>query len=338
MATGPYTKSQTNKFSAMTRIWYRQARPYVHPLPFTYREGMCAYTNDGHEATYYKGLADSMTVTGLYSKAYDRMVDLLGDTAGMGINLAQYRQSASMISARANQLAAFTGSLKRRSPLGMASALGISKGDVTSILGRRYGLAKSLANLWLEFHFGWSPLISDIYSACRVFSQDIRTAPIKGSARTPIEYLRPGQGPFTCSYSFKGTSSVRVGCRVRLVNPNLHLANSLGLLNPAVVIWDAIPWSFVLGWVSNIDTYLRSLSDFAGWETSDGYRTYFTKVMGSTSWASYPGTGSAGHSVAVTREVFSQPPRPSLQLQISELRPVRALTAISLLTQKLRSI
>jgi len=338
MSTGPYTKVQSGKFYSMYRRWYRQARPYVHPLPFVFQEGMCAYTNDGHEATYYKGLADSMVVGSLYSTAYDRMINQLGDTAGMGINLAQYRQSATMIAQRANQLSAFTGALKRRSPLGVASALGISSGDVSKILGRRYGLAKSLANLVLEFHFGWSPLISDIHSACKVFSQEIRTAPIKGSARAPIEYHFSPKERFQCAFTFSGSSVCRVGCRVRLVNPNLHLANSLGLLNPAVVIWDAIPFSFVLGWISNIDTYLRSLSDFAGWETSDGYRTSFTKLAGSTSWPDYPGTGSYGHSVAVTREVFSQPPRPPLQLQLSELRPVRALTAISLLVQKLKSV
>jgi hypothetical protein len=52
--------------------------------------------------------------------------------------------------------------------------------------------------------------------------------------------------------------------RVVVTNPNLFLANRLGLLNLPGVAWDLIPWSFVVNMVTNAAQMINSVTDFIG--------------------------------------------------------------------------
>lgn len=338
--TGPFTKRSSAWHFVQDRTWFRQWRPYNLVLPFDFREGG-GFGPDGYEnppvqvAARYRLLTENLGPAGLYERAYDDLVGKLGETAGLGIDLAQYRQADRMIKARATQLREFGSALVRRSPYGAAAALGVSLSDARRIFGTRHGASKTLANLWLEFWFGWKPAVMDIYSAAQVFVQDIPSAPIIGKAKLPIHYLQKPSSQYAEGIEVHGFGSCKVGCHVRLVNPNLHLANALGLLNPVQVLYDGIPWSFVLGWFSNMDQYLRSITDFAGWEVSKGFRTYFTKTSGKTWWPAYPQKGSAGYGVVCTREALSSIPRPEFSLSLGRIRPTRGLTAMSLLVQQL---
>ena len=56
---------------------------------------------------------------------------------------------------------------------------------------------------------------------------------------------------------------MRQGAMVVVNNPNLFLANKLGM-SPLAVAWDLIPWSFVVGMFFNQGQLLRNLTAYAG--------------------------------------------------------------------------
>ena len=61
-----------------------------------------------------------------------------------------------------------------------------------------------------------------------------------------------------------GTVGVRYAVGVKVENPNLWLAERAGLLNPAAVAWDMVPFSFIVNMFVNVGSLVNSISDFAG--------------------------------------------------------------------------
>ncbi len=65
-----------------------------------------------------------------------------------------------------------------------------------------------------------------------------------------------------------------MGCEVTISNPNLYLANNLGLANPAIVVWELIPFSFVVDWFVTVGQFLENGSAWLGLTVTKPYTTY----------------------------------------------------------------
>lgn len=134
--------------------------------------------------------------------------------------------------------------------------------------GREY--LKTVANGWLMYNYGIKPLMGDIYNSIEVLQRPSPYHRISGKA---TEEWR------THSYTSSriGSTSTTSNCRctvkqsveVSVINPNLWLANRLGLINPAQWIWEAIPFSFVIDWFGNVESVIMSMTDFTGLQTHD---------------------------------------------------------------------
>lgn len=334
--TGPHLSNIDTPTLLESKRWFRQRRPYNLPLSFAADRSvgqLDAYggstAGSGRLFTQQWGSSERA-----YAQAYARLVGQLGDNASLGISLVQWRQSADMIVNRSKQLGAFTTALYRRSPLGIASSLGISVRKVQKILGTRHGVSRSPANLWLEFWFGWKPMVSDIYAASEVFDQELPLVPIKGRG-VELRTWETMPEPFSKGQLYSGTTRCLIGCNVRVANPNLRLMQQFGILNPASVAFDGIPWSFVLGWFSNVNSWLGSFTDFAGLDISNGYVTDSVKVKGLDWWPDFPGRGGYVNATRLNRRLIDTIPRPSFLFKQLKFEPTRAATAISLLIQKL---
>lgn len=266
------------------------------------------------------------------------MLQDLGETASLGVTLAQYREADRMISGRASQLSRFTKSVVKRDAKGIASSLGIAEKQVKKVLGTRWGRLGKLSDLWLEFWFGWSPMISDINTAVKVLGKEPPFKRITGRSKRFISVNSDPFPPMGRRQFYTGYERCSVSVDVRVQNPNTRLAAELGLLNPAIVLYDVIPWSFLLGWISNIDAYLSSWSDFLGLETTNGSTTWTTTISGRDDFPSTPSSSGTFYAKVKLREVFSTPPRPQFALKDLKFSPTRGATAISLLGQQLRRL
>lgn len=63
-------------------------------------------------------------------------------------------------------------------------------------------------------------------------------------------------------------------------DPNVAWASSLGLLNPAVLAWESVPFSFVIDWFLPVGNFLQSLSTPLGVKFLSGTQTSVAEGTG----------------------------------------------------------
>lgn len=185
--------------------------------------------------------------------------------AALGITAFTVGESLSMIAKRASQLRVGWSRLRRGNFRGFLRTFGIRpKRKHESTIHTRSGEA---SGLWLEYSFGWTPLVQDIYDASQVLSEDFPPERLVATAKSQIDYHKPrtniGAGRWSEERA-KGAVSVRIQADAKVTNPNLYLAAKLGLINPLEVAWDVVPFSFVVDWFLPVGQMLRSYSAFAG--------------------------------------------------------------------------
>lgn len=283
------------------RVWSRSANGFVQkpvtsapnaytsllvqvPTPPTSTVGTdssyCSYAISPSGSCYqYGDLA--------YNKAYKNFVRKIhGTTANLALTMIDSKKSFAMISSRLITLISAFRSLKKGRLGDMAKTLKIGllpqHSNVSAYKPRRgfkrsprYGKTRDVANTWLEYSFGWSPLIQDIHDACKVLSNPMPSPRVKASGTSNFHILSAYIEPAYTSQSVHGFVRCTVRSRVRITNPNLLLLNQAGLINPAFVLWDAIPFSFVVDWILPVGSYLKSWTDFVGLELIEPHYTLY---------------------------------------------------------------
>lgn len=119
---------------------------------------------------------------------------------------------------------------------------------------------------------------------------------------------------------------------VTVNNPNAHLANQLGLLNPIQWINEAIPLSFVVDWFSNLSQVISQLTDFVG---LDVIKPITTRRFTGTEGVSHSGGSSEKKFFVHKRKL--EIPTAKLQFAYERFSWQRGLNAISLLIGAIRS-
>lgn len=291
-----------------------------HPL------GPLAY---GHAAVQTNYLPIS---TSQYNAVYARWVGKLrrGD-ASMGVTIASWRQSRSMIVDRLRKIGDFLDHRRRqvaRKPW----------------LNRR----RQVANDFLEGEFGWLPLVSDIHAALTSVCGDaIPPQWCRASARFSDSWTETTyqSGSVSNRRVFTGNSRCTIGAKVEIGNPNLWLANRLGIINPAVVAWDLVPWSFVVNMFVNVNQVLESLTDLVGLEITNESVTRSSTVLvedvgfvmstfSSGGYTYNKGDSWSSSTVIKSRTRHLGVPRPSLSLRVPGVNWELAAIASALVVQK----
>lgn len=121
---------------------------------------------------------------------------------------------------------------------------------------------KDASSAWLEFTFGWSPLVQDVRQQMKVLERDYLVyQPIRKTVnrndinRTKVYMFEDVFAQLDTRMTFKGLISVK--------NPNSDLMNRLGFSDPLQVAWDFIPFSFVADWALNVNGWLKNMNTFA---------------------------------------------------------------------------
>lgn len=202
------------------------------------------------------------------NRAYSRLVNKVnGNSSQLGVMFAEWRESQGMITKRAIGLRKAYQNLRKGRFRDFLKELSVSpkrkhRNKVRNSLNEASGL-------WLEYWFGWSPFLGDIYSACIELSDPIRTGVrIQGSSKDrSLNHV----GIVGAGSDSTNDYVVRTGAVFALDNPNLYLASQLGLVNPATIAWEVIPFSFMVDWVADVSSFLESFSDFAGLRVINPY-------------------------------------------------------------------
>lgn len=272
--------------------WYRQAKPYNLPLNYSmYSKRVLSYskTVDGNYDGTYSETTDGIPTTmgaksSLYNRTYAAFKDKLGAHVEAGIALAEGKQAMDMLTKRVFQMYHFTNEVRHGKFGAAAETLGmaLSPRQLRRLqFGTKKG-SKDFADNYLEFHFGWSPLLKDIYDAAEVLSSPILPSSIvvrrRGVWGSPVisttvfgaDKTRTVDSQFTWQW-------ITLKANVEVVNPNLALAQQCGLINPLTIAWEVTPFSFVADWFVNVGDFLQSFTDFAGLAITKPQRTIFSR-------------------------------------------------------------
>ncbi len=376
---------------------YRQKTPYNLPLAYTkwfvqttasvdgagLAAAQCApavsYPTGKGAFSHLNGLSQSTSYAkalGLVSTsqntARERFISKMKGSAGLGVDLIEYRQSMSMIERRATQFFDAIRVLRKGNISGAATILKIYhhpsyhrlvkdmtlRGELKRnaykkriVATRKYQRRlitsgdKAFADLFLELHFGWEPIVHDVYDCVDILSRPIPAGRFKGSHSDVLRDTRvdvPFPGGTNTSEHYIRCHTI-VGATVRMNNPNIALANQVGVINPASLLFEVIPYSFVLGWFVNIQSFLESFTDTAGYTITDAYvqttvmdnMTYYSAdtFYNRPPWNSPLVYRFAQRSVSSNRTLGL----PGVTLKTVDsvtLSPTRALTAVALLIQQ----
>lgn len=359
--TGPFTRSiiipwGNGKMKSFRRQWwYRNGPgPYV-PHPYELQGGV-AQTSDADagndDAGYYAwgGVNSPPTEwygvsADIHNKCYAKFVAKVREqSAQLGPSAAEWQQSEKMIRQRGGQLLRAARQLKRGYPFEFFRELGMLHRRPRGLPNRSD--PKKAANLWLEYHFGWEPLVKDIYSAV-----DVLQAPLpvkhKVMVRKTSEWMELKWDQNDYPYStlvrrLRGKFREQMIARIEVTNPNLYTATSLGLTNPASILWEIVPFSFVVDWFIPVGSFLSSFTDFLGVAVTEQSQTkswrYTSHYQLTNIWPPWyppvvqPPRDNVGWCVSRTTTITG----PTLTLRPLKVPSVsRAATAISLLIQQL---
>jgi hypothetical protein len=257
-----------------------------------------------------------------------------------------------MIAARAGQLTSAIRAFKAGNVGKLEQALRLNRQSDRRKVRRENGEirvgSKTGANAWLELHFGWVPLCQDIFNAVQVLSSNPPANRVKATARY-TELVKESFPPTTYPINWAGISGnavygALVQADVYVSNPNLALANQLGLVNPATVAWELVPFSFLVDWFYPVGAFLDSFSDLLGYKIEYPMTTTLRKVDFVQRNVDQPSASSSRrdqrllqNAVRVKR-TLGIPPYVLRTVPFKGFSVARGATAISLVIQQFLSL
>lgn len=359
----------------MTRKVYKQKRPYDLPLPYAYNLSRCLSASSslpsgprpltrGEQSSLdansgwfdtkpyelgrgYTSYFNNTYVQPCLSKCRAKYRDKImgGVEAALGASLAERKQAMDMMTARLSQLSRFTRAVSKFRWTKAAEELkldAVSRQKFNKLKSgdKLRASSKHFANNWLEFHFGWSPLIGDIHDAMEVLVQPVLPTKVKVSKRMKYSFVSDNRVMQYDSYFNKHTGYIRwsMGSEFGISNPNLYLLNRLGVINPLTVAWEVVPWSFLVDWFVNVSDFLEQFGEYAGVSRQNPW--YSATLEDRVDVIETHGAGwtksthlHTCHAIS-TQRVLGDPPSISLNVKPRwNLSPSRGLTAASLLLQ-----
>jgi hypothetical protein len=267
------------------------------------------------------------------SKSWGQFVSSISENAELGTTLAEGRQALGMMTSRVLQLARFAKHLNRFEFEKARHDLELPRKKSTDVWSRD----RTVASNFLEVHFGWSPLVSDIHSAAAVLTSDFKPHTCKGRGSSIRETSKANYPPSAMwSYGQEWKWQVRVQhlAEIAISNPNVALANQLGLINPVATLWETVPWSFVLDWFTNVGQCLSSWSDLLGYSVVNPSTTTYTTLDYREEYRWDSPRRWAGQMYRIERVLSLGKPTPFIK-PFKGFSLVRGITAMSLLVQQL---
>lgn len=361
------------------RTWLRQRKPWDTPLAFTFESRRVTRSVRYSASSYFSTSdciywVDGVASADAWNKARGRLIEKLGDFASWGASIGERKQAMGMMADRLGQIFRIGKALKNGNFVGALSQMNLHQhfqlvpspkrlrskirtyrttSGFSYKVGKRvkwvpaghevrFDLRKSskaLANNFLEVHFGWEPLVKDIYATASILSELWPPIRVKASAtchNTWTEYT--GTNPVN-QRIYKHRVTWKCGCQLLPNDGNFDLARRMGLTDPAAVAWELVPFSFVFDWFVNVGDFLQSFNDLASFNTKNPWRTLFSDTTQEyRPYYSYPPSNPqskdlmCGQTVKVERTTGI----PGVILQVRSpwrISPTRGATMASLLVQ-----
>lgn len=304
---------------------------------------------DGNQAEIDQ--ANNDVLDGLNSK-------LISNIQNNRVNLGEIyhtrQQAANMVGDAAAKIGGAFSQLKRGNPKAAIQQLLGGSGwppPRNSPFGRVQRFGGGIPQQWLALRYGWLPLVQDAYNSVEAVHRAwdrkgtlfTAKASFSRNVKTFREYFSGiGHGPhyrFDYDTTLRGSAKIVYG----VADTGLSSLSSLGITNPASLLWEVLPYSFVVDWFLPVGNWLQSLDYNLGLYMRYGFRTIKTTSTVTrrittphvvtddivANWSGGSGHGDAMTLVRQPYESFPSAPPPVLQNPFS---PIHMANGISLLT------
>jgi hypothetical protein len=254
-----------------------------------------------------------------------------------GEALAEMRSTtAHLASTGSSVLQAFLAA-RRGNWSGVAKALGVKPKSLKN--------GGSASERWLEYQFGWMPLLSDVKGLYDLSQEGFKKRGLIFSVSRSL-HDEAEFGQHGVNWNIDGISKIqaRIKLYASVDSENLQLLTNLGLADPLQVGWALVPYSFVIDWFMPVGNMLEALGATRGLTFVGGF--YSSRVNVKSTWSykpenlafnSYKGDGFPGkfESSAYTRTKMTGFPIPSLYFK-SPFSTSHLTSALALFRQSLK--
>lgn len=199
---------------------------------------------------------------------------------------------------------------------------------------------RKIASKYLEYVYGLKPLMEDFYNLATLSKQQGLSPLFLHAVKTARREWEPGdvqmynpsldQELLRSETRVKSITRCHLWAKVSDQYPGTRALNQLGLINPMSLIWELVPYSFVVDWVLPVGPVLQALTAPAGLDFVDGsVARRVTAVYSASSWQSdryadwvkvtSRGTGQFRYD-GYRRQHLTEWPRPGLWFDQDPLR------------------
>lgn len=347
--------------------WYSRKGNYVTPNPHYYLSEK--YTTYAGSRTLQ--LADGKTevlsgvalgggqnmankygltfASGLYDQAVSNLLEKArGSELNLAEDLVQYRQVMGMLNLRNRAVNLVAHHAKRAIPMSnRAARLERQLSSARSPLVRQRlvkefdDVLNNASSLHLEYMYGWRPLASSVHELARlaVTPPGGQHLKIEGYAGYRIKSggSFPNVSGSQIPENIEGT--VAEFCRVVcFMTPNPSVVsslNSVSSINPALIAYTAIPYSFVLDWFVNLGGWMQSFETYLAHKNNfvTGYVLKGKRLAHTHKWnGSAPGGSPAGSKLfsdAMKDTLYNKFERQVLGSLPAQIKPVMSIPGLS---------
>lgn len=276
------------------------------------------------------------------------------------VTLKELNKTAGMIRSRTKKIADVVDLVRKGNYYGAARLLGLKHPPKNVRDGRAW------ADNFLEYQYGWMPLIQDTIGYAQYLADFLRDAPVivakaKVEIAGSVQYIQknislgkdfPGYS-VTVSSEGQAKEYHQVVLQFRLKSYLFREINQLGLLHLPATGWELTKLSFVWDWVFRVGELLGSMDALSGLEFHSGSYTRMarnTSAQKAIGWsvpsASYPTsvksvsnsmTPGESNGFVLRREIYSSVPPPAFVVHVPGRSHTikRGIVAVALLRQRL---
>lgn len=246
-----------------------------------------------------------------------------GSNFNAGVAIAEFPKAIAMIASSATKIHAAYRAVRRGNPAKAAQVL-TGRAPPKRVARNLKPHKEAASSNWLELQYGWLPLVNDAYGASVFIDHHLRHPVIHRVTVMKnaggIQY-RLGELNLPAPYA---KHLVQISSSSRLVAKlkNVDVPQLAGLMDPASIAWELVPFSFVADWFIPVGSYLdaqaleRALT--GTFVTTHKFTVRSLRKKAKTSWqlsSTNDGSKCFFERVNLTRTVSSSLsiPRPSVK-------------------------
>lgn len=249
----------------------------------------------------------------------------------LGVAIAEGKQTMSFIAQQVVLVMRIINAIRAKKWKEVLNLLSISKHKFRAP-------SKDVGSRWLEIQYALLPLLSDIYGAYEFFTKISfpKDKPLRVSRMItyPDNYeVKQRDGSVI---KLSDTVSVRYIVWYTITDSRLAFATALGLTNPALIVWEKVPYSFVVDWLFPVGNLIGAFTSTLGLSFKGGCVTKrVTSEMSREVFVPpYEGTGVQEGKISVyTRTNLTRFPTPRPYVK-SPFSTRHTISALALLNQR----